>query len=80
VPRQRKFNEDLAVINECLNELIEQVGAALGQLLRVQRPAEECCTQLHGLPSTTPLPFLPTFAPPPPAPALLPGQEHAAGG
>lgn len=26
VPRQRKFQADLAVINECLNELIETVG------------------------------------------------------
>ncbi len=26
VPRQRKFNADLAVINECLNELIDLVG------------------------------------------------------
>lgn len=26
MPRQRKFNADLAVINECLNELIDLVG------------------------------------------------------
>lgn len=26
MPRQRKFQADLAVINECLNELIETVG------------------------------------------------------
>ena len=62
MPRQRQFNADLAVINECLNELIETVGGdrwvvggghslSSGSLRWPARPGFAASTPLQ-LPST----------------------------
>lgn len=58
VPRQRKFRADLAVINECLNELIELVGAAAAAGAVAAGPAAAAAQLL--LPPTIYLPQLPS--------------------